>query len=281
MPKIIVAVLISLFAGFALALWITGNGDVEPVVGEAAVDNLQPIEERMLSLEQLIAEERGARLDLEDRLNLLIEREEETAPSSSAVSMADDDAAAERRQPQRRSRDFVALMRNFEERRLLSLMDNGFSEDEARRVIEKESEAEFMAMQAAWEAQRGGESVDPLSAMGDYQALLRAELGDADYERYLAAQGQPTSIQVTRVLAGSPGSDAGLQPGDQLVSYAGERVYNVSDLRKLTLQGTPGEDVVIEIDRDGVRMQLNVQRGPVGISGAGARMRNMNWFGGG
>jgi len=97
----------------------------------------------------------------------------------------------------------------------------------------------------------------------------------------LQALGQPTAIQVTQVLEGSPGSQAGLQTGDQIVSYNSERVFNVNDLRELTLQGNAGEDVVIEIERDGVRVQLSVPGGPVGITGARANIRNMNWWGGG
>ena len=181
----------------------------------------------------------------------------------------------------RPSRDFGAMMRNYEERRLSRLTDGGFSEDEARLVLQKESEAEYRAMQMAWEAQRNGERVDPLASLNDPQELLRAELGDSDYERFLEAQGYPTSVQVTRVLDGSPGSDAGLQPGDQVISYDGNRIFNVADLREQTMQGAPGEDVVIEIDRDGVRMQLSVPRGPVGITGSGANIRTMSRWGGG
>ena len=85
---------------------------------------------------------------------------------------------------------------------------------------------------------------------------------------------------MTQVLSGSPGNDAGLQPGDQLVSYGGERVFNVMDLRNLTMQGEPGQDVVIEVDRDGVRMQLTVPAGPIGITGSGASVRGLRWWGG-
>lgn len=173
------------------------------------------------------------------------------------------------------------MMRGFEDRRLSNLIDGGFSEDEARRIMRKESEAEFKAMQAAYVARRNGEAVDALSAMNEPQSMLRAELGDSDYERYLRAQGQATAIQVTRVLDSSPGSQAGLQSGDHIVSYNGERVFNVNDLRELTLQGSAGENVILEIERDGVPMQLNVPRGPVGITGTGASMRNMNRWGGG
>ncbi len=283
MRTLIAAIAVSLIAGLALGTWMAGEGnsgaDVDPSRETGGIASLQALEERLLSLEQVIAEEREARLNLEYRLqDLVIDRGSAAVERPTAAPEADD--VADRRPPQRRSRDFVSMIRNYEERRLSNLTANGFSEDEARRVMRMESEAEFRAMRAAWEAQRNGEPIDPFSSAGNQQALLRAELGEADYERYLAAQGQPTSIQVTRVLDGSPGSDAGLLPGDRIVSYAGERVYNVSDLRSLTLQGSPGEDVVIEIERDGMRMQLGLQRGPVGISGAGARLRNMGWLGG-
>ena len=248
-------------------------------------DAVAALDERLLSIEQLFADERGARLDLEARLQDLIddlERDAVAESPSAAESSAENGRRDESRVGNsRRSRDFAAMIRNFEDRRLQGLMASGFSEDEARRVLQRESEAEYKAMQLAWEAQREGTPLDQLAAINDPQALLRADLGDADYERFLMAQGQPTSVQITRVLNGSPGSEAGLQPGDQIVSYAGERVFNVTDMRELTLQGAAGEDVVIEIDREGVRMQLSVPRGPVGITGSGANIRRMNRWGGG
>jgi len=112
------------------------------------------------------------------------------------------------------------------------------------------------------------------------QGIMRQELGDDAYARYLEAQGQPTSIQISSVLEGSPGSTAGLQPGDALLSYNGKRVFDVVDLRRQTMQGNPGEDVVVEIERNGTRMQLTVPRGPIGITGSGASVRGLNWWGG-
>jgi hypothetical protein len=279
------AVAVSLVAGLAVGAWLASDDDADAAktpAGDAA--GRQPLEERILSLEQLIAEERQARLALERQVMALTETTERLmAGTLSPVPGGADDAASDERRTSaepRRRRDFVNLMQRFEERRLGSLVNGGFSEDEARRILRQESEAEFGAMQEAWEAHRQGEAVDPMESMRASQDLLRAELGDAEYERYLAAIGQPTSVQVTRVLDGSPASSIGLEPGDQIVSYDGTRVFDVADLRRLTLDGQPGEDVVIEIDRDGVRMQLSVPRGPVGISGSGARWRNPVWSGG-
>ncbi len=282
MSRIITAIAISLIAGFAVGAWLMGD---EPTSDADGFELSAPTEERLLSLEQLIAEEREARLDLADRLQALteeIERIDSDGRRAFSGEVARAEEARAERQPDRRApRDFASMMRNFQDRRLTGLIDGGFSEDEARRIMKQESEAQYKAMQAAHDAQRNGEVVDPSSAMSGPQSLLRAELGDDYYERYLQALGQPTAVQVTRVLESSPGSQAGLQTGDQIVSYNGERVFNVNDLRELTLQGNAGEDVVIEIERDGVRMQLSVPRGPVGITGSGASIRNMNWWGGG
>lgn len=289
MSRIIAAIVISLIAGFAAGAWLLGDAST-PVSesGEEAMadysDSSTPVEERLYRLQQVVAEEREARIILEDQLRMLFDAIERI-DSSGSRALADQRALAEERRMERRTndrapRDFVALMRGFEERRLNTLINGGFSEDEARRVMQQESEAQFQAMQAAHDAQRRGEAADSIYAMSASQALLRSELGDSEYERYLAAQGQPTAIQVTQVLGNSPGSQAGLQPGDQIVNYNGERVFGVTDLRALTLQGTAGEDVVIEIEREGVRMQLNLPRGPVGITGASASIRNRGWWGG-
>lgn len=285
--KVAVAGAISLVAGIAVGAWlVTDRRASEPAVSATAPtgDLVSVPEERLLSLEQLIAEERAARLELAGLVQALLD---EIERRDSAGSLRSAETSAERSANDvalagslRRSRDFMSMMRNFEARRLQSLMQGGFSEDEAQRILQKESEAEYRAMQLAWEAQRNGEPLDPLASLNDPQAILRTELGDSDYERFLEAQGQPTSVQITRVLDGSPGSQAGLQPGDQIVSYDGNRIFNVADLRDQTLLGEQGEDVLLEIDRDGVRMQLSVPRGPVGITGSGANIRTMGRWGG-
>lgn len=290
MSRIVAAVVISLVAGFALGAWVSGddedsaNGPSADLAGEY-IDQSASLDERLSSLEQVIAEEREARLILEDQLQVLMEEIERLGAAGPRANVSRAAPVEESRQEsarERRSeRDFVSMMQNYQERRLGRLTDGGFSDDEARRVLQQESEAQFRAMQLAHEAQRNGAPMDPFATVNGPQSILRTELGDTDYERYLEAQGQPTAIQVTQVLQGSPGSQAGLQPGDKIVSYSGERVFNVVELRNLTMQGNPGEDVIVEIDREGVRMQLSVERGPVGITGSGANVRTMNWWGGG
>jgi hypothetical protein len=288
MDRIVIAVVVSLLAGFAIgALWMTegGRDDATSAYVAAAADAAGTPESmaRLEQLERIVEEEREARLALEDTLAMLFEELEQLEGRGARAAERRDDPsdedAATRRGSRRPDRNEVEWMRNFMERRVGRLVEGGFSEDEARRILQQESEATFKSMQMAWEAQRSGEPLDPFDRLLNPQSLLREELGDTAYARYLAVQGQPTSISVTQVMSGSPGSSAGLEPGDQLVSYDGERVFTVGDLRNLTMQGEPGQDVVIEVERDGVRMQLTVPRGPIGITGSGANVRGLNWWG--
>ena len=253
-------------------------------IGSDELEADTSLDERLQDLEQALAEEREARLALEDTLAMLFEEldrlegtDERAAARLQAAAENERQARAVERRERRNEADW---MRSYQERRGAMLVEGGFSDEEARRALEQESEASFKAMQLAWEAQRNGEAIDVMDVMSNPQSILRAEMGDDAYARYLEAQGQPTAIRITQVLGGSPGNSAGLKPGDELVSYNGERVFNVMELRNGTMQGQPGEDVVIEIERDGVRMQLTLPRGPIGITGSGANIRGMNWWGG-
>ena len=119
-------------------------------------------------------------------------------------------------------------------------------------------------MQAQYAARREGKPVE----LVDSEATLRSELGEQDYEHYLQATGRSTSVSVRSVLAGSPGERAGLKAGDQILTYGGQRIFDVRDLNDLTLKGTPGESVVVDVIRDGQSLQVVVPRGPIGISGS-------------
>ena len=73
------------------------------------------------------------------------------------------------------------------------------------------------------------------------------------------------------MLESSPGQRAGLQPGDQIVAYGGERVFNYNDLGQRTMAAEPGQPVVVDIVRDGIPMQVVIDGGPIGISSSRGR----------
>ena len=143
----------------------------------------------------------------------------------------------------------------------------GFSRRIARTeyVARRESELQMAQMQAIFEARQSGERPDWSEI--DPQATLRREMGDVEYEQYLEANGQPTSVAIRSVLESSPGQRAGLQPGDEIVAYGGERVFNYGELASATMRRESGESVVVDIMRDGMPMQVVLESGPIGISG--------------
>jgi len=283
--KIALAVVISLLAGFAVGAWLGGEEATTGHSAQQAETGVLPesasAEDRLARLEQIIGEEREARIALEDTLAMLFEEIERLEGSGNRAVVDRRESAERVREAARGSsfgtRDWVI---RYQERRVSRMVEGGFSEDEARQILQQESEAQYKAMEAAWEAQRNGETLDRFAPTNSTQSILRSEIGDDAYARYLEVQGQPTAVSVTQVLSGSPGTRAGMQAGDQVVRYNGERVFSMSDLRNQTMQGEPGEEVVIEIDRDGMRMQLTVPRGPIGITGNGANIRSTSWWGG-
>ena len=286
MPRIIAAVIISLLAGFAVGAWLGGGVQQAPEATSSApslLDSDASVEERIANLERIILQEREARIALEDTLATLFDDLEQLEAADARAASAQEEARQKARDQARElasGRNDAEWLSRYQERRVSRFVEGGFTEDEARRVLELESKVAFAALQSSWEAQRNGERFDPYAVDSDPQALFRQEVGDAAFERYLEAQGQPTTIGINQVYAGSPGSEAGLRPGDRLVSYAGERIFSLSDLRREAMQGEPGDNVVIEVERDGMRIQLNLPRGPIGITGSGARYRGMNWWGG-
>ena len=155
------------------------------------------------------------------------------------------------------------------ENRQNRLIEAGFSPQQAQSLIDREAQVRMDIMNASYEARRQGEPFNPIEIQRESQTELRNELGTDAYERYLEATGQPTSVNVFEVIDNSAGQSAGLQPGDEIVGYNGERVYSLGDLQALTIAGEPGESVAVDIVRDGQPMQVYMPRGPLGITGGG------------
>jgi len=155
--------------------------------------------------------------------------------------------------------------RRQEQRLAVDLIVAGFAPDRAEWINRRVQELRMQAMQAQSEARREGRP-PPADVEA---ATLRTELGDQDYERFLAARGVPASVNVMEVLARSPGERAGLQRGDEIFSYDGKRVFNVQELNELMLVAASGESVVVDVRRNGENLRLVLPRGPIGVRGGG------------
>ena len=289
MNRTVIAVIFSLVAGFAVGAWATKSAapsatESDPANPAGAFDPAAPLEDRIAALERAVAGERDARLVLEEQLHSLyeeLERFESPEMTELLRTLAENSQAREQaRIEQAGRRDSGARMRDRTEMRIGQLVAGGFTEDRARQILEFEDETRMAALQAEYEAQRNGEAFNRWEWASNYQSNLRERLGDSDYEKYLTAQGSQASVTVREVIGTSPANRAGLRPGDQILSYDGKRVFGMNDLRSMAFSGDSGEDVIVDIERNGQRMQLVVPRGPLGITGSGGGMGFRSPFGG-
>lgn len=265
---------ISLFAGITALALVFGSNRSEPDRPARAdpglyFDTSAATEDRIAALEAVVAEERNARLLLEDELQALYAELEALADDRTA---SDGTRLPAVREPPEDFSEFPAAGGPGDgEDRLGLLVDAGFSADRAQWILTRESELQMAQMRAIFEARQNGTRPEP-AAMNPDRAL-REELGDLQYEQYLEATGRPTSVKVATVLESSPGQRAGLQNGDEIVAYGGERVFSYSDLSNAIMGRQIGQSVVVDVMRDGTPMQVVIDSGPIGISGRDGRIR--------
>ena len=271
MQKLSIVIAVSLAAGFATAAIVLKTS--EPA-GQAAssvdaanyFDQSATTNERIRALEAAVAEERNARQLLEEELLALYDEID---------SLRDEPIDPVEPQPVGAAAELVTSRDEFirgrrgesrsDESRTEALVQAGFSPDRAEWIARREDELRVEAMQARFEAQRAGDMQAMFTANNASQSQLRTELGDAEFEQYLEAYGRPTTVSVGSVLESSPGQRAGLQVGDEIVRYDGQRVFSYADINNLQLAGEAGEAIVVDIQRDGISMQIAMPRGPIGI----------------
>ncbi len=271
------AIDIRLVVGFAAASWILlPEQPIEPVQSSdrsnsaGSFNDLAPVDERIRALEQAVSDERYARQVLQEELWFLSEEllqlSADNMPGpepTSSEEQAADESFSSRREEYRR--------RNSLEGRMERLIEAGFLPSQASMIVRRESELQMESLRSRYEAERSGDPADYWRSRSASSETLRQELGDADYERYLTANNRSTSVTISSVIDSSPAQSAGLQAGDEIVRYDGERVFSMTDLTRQTMDGTAGQHVVVDIMRDGIPMQIVLPRGPVGISGGRRR----------
>lgn len=275
MKALIVAIPLSAAAGFAIGGGI-GGGEEAATAAETVtyVDSTAPIEERLTALERIISEERNARLVLEDQLGMIFEELDEMDGEIPRGEAAEPEPAAVAEAVVRPGTPagYPPEFDSREEYLVSQLVDGGFAPDRANWIVERSTEYQWEAMQARYEARQNGggfdwEALDPT-------ARLRADIGDTEYERYLEATGQPSVVSVQSVMSTSPASRVGIQPGDEIRSYNGRRIFNMRELQMATNRAEPGTEVVVEVMRNGTPMTVSMPAGPMGVSaGAWGRPR--------
>ena len=275
MPKLTITIAISLVAGFAAAALIINAPDpVESVV--TGFDSTADVNERLRALESAVNVERQARQLLEEEFLILYEEleslENSQQPDDARLAAAvplEGEADARALRAARESARGSGL--NDTERRIARLTEAGFSEARADWIIQRESELRMDALRARYDSMRSGEPINRMNFGANSEFMLREELGDPQYEMYLQASNRPTAVGIGTVFESSPAQTAGLLPGDQITHYDGTRIFSTFDLTRQAMQGNAGENVVLNITREGIPMQLVIPRGPLGINAGRGR----------
>lgn len=212
------------------------------------------------TLREALAEERAERLALElevERLHEEIEQLTWAEPGEAAGEPAREEGLA--------ADESGASERPWFDAE--GLVEHGIEPAELDRLREAFDASELALLELENRAQREGWIRDPRyrQELRDMRLALRAELGDDRFDRLLYASGRNNRIVVSDLLQGSAAEDGGIQPGDEILSYAERRVFRPAELKQATLEGRAGERVAIEVLRDGSRVRIWVPRGPIGI----------------
>lgn len=241
-------------------------------------ESTSQLNEEIQYLKTALAEQKALSLALEQRLSL---KQPPVAPSQTPVSTLveadseEQEEAYEEPTREERIREFRerVAQRQVTDFKRQSLLEYGFAEDETNWILQQEAQVQLDTLQEQYRARRARVELDKSNGTQVRSQFdqLREKLGDNYYERYLEANGLPTSINVRSVLERSPASNAGLKAGDQILSYDGKRVFNIRDLNGLTVLGQEGQSVLIEVERDGSPVQITLPRGPIGITGGANR----------
>jgi hypothetical protein len=234
------------------------GGSPEQAASPALEADLEAARLELATLRQALAEERADREALEEEVERLRRELEDLAwserPPEAEQTVAGSGGSAER-PADRPWFDAEELARH------------GVQPSEVDRLREAFHTSELALLQLEDQARREGWFDQPRYrlALRDVRRALRAELGDERFDLLLFATGRRNRVVVDDILRDSPAERAGIQRGDEILSYGDRRVFRGAELKQATLEGTAGERVEVVVVRDGSRARLWIPRGPLGI----------------
>jgi hypothetical protein len=283
--------------GLATGLWLGGWGKrerVEPAAGRlgvsasASAPRLGPadagerrdvigLKQQLNLLASKLAKETDERGRLEERLELLAADLAALRAGGGGAPTSESAAAASAPAPDTTvsstadsgwvEPDLTAMER--------ALVAAGIDAGSATEIKRRQDELALSEIYLRDVAAREGwldtpEFNEEMAEIERHRTSIRDEIGDAAYDRYLAALEQPNRVAVDDVLLESPAAMAGLRAGDVVLRYDETRIFSPGELVAATRGGTPGEIVRIEITRQGQRFEVDVPRGPLGLRIAAA-----------
>ncbi len=159
------------------------------------------------------------------------------------------------------------------------LAATGVVAEDAEALVQRLDELALARLEASYQVRQAAASgdADLQRAARDARrqipadaAAIREEFGDATYDNYLYASGQPNRVEVTSVLRSSTAIGAGVEPGDYLRSLDGQPLYSTRDLTTRIRAGSPEQTYALTIERNGETIDVWVPGGPLGVRVSGA-----------
>ena len=93
------------------------------------------------------------------------------------------------------------------------------------------------------------------------EGVMTLTVADGETTREETIPFDVQGVEVSNVLSDTPAEEAGMQDGDFITSIAGEPVTNVNDFSSAMEGLSPGDEIVVEVQRDGETVPLDVTLG--------------------
>lgn len=159
-----------------------------------------------------------------------------------------------------------------------SLVKAGIDPVVAADIVRRKNDVDLQLLELRDRAMREGylgtgRYQRELNALMAENVVLRDEIGDDAYDRYLFATGQHNRVKIASVMMGSPAEQAGLKSGDMILSYNDKPMFKWNELQDATTKGERGEYVNVSVMRNGQLMNMWLPRGPLGVRLGTIRVR--------
>jgi hypothetical protein len=263
----------SLIVGFGLGWWLRGGDDQSAPA--TAVQRSRPIpddpKEALAAIRDDLAFERDARVALARQMEQEIQRLLQAFAQPTTAGVAQDAAkpSRPRAEPLGGPLDIGTESGSESAEPWFSdaaLLEHGIPAQEVRRLREHYERTDLEIRYLRDRATREGwvSSKRFGQTLREMREELHEAVGDNAYDQILYATGQKNRVRLTNAFLESVATEAGIQSGDVIMSYAGKRVFDPTTLYIRSTEGAKGARTEIEIVRDGEMIRYFVPRGPLG-----------------